>query len=233
MRKSSIASVLFSSTRQRLLSALLLNPHQPVYATELANRCDFRPSTLQRDLARFTEAGILRMSRSGNRAYYQANVECPVFPELRGLLIKTSGLVDVLRGTLDPLASGIEVAAVYGSMASGTETSRSDVDLLVIGSVKMIELSPLLEQATGQLRRQINPSLCTAGEFSRKARRSHFVQAVLGKPLLFVIGTKSDLERIAGGKSRGGGTDKARRNQGPARRRASQSFRRANQETVR
>jgi DNA-binding transcriptional ArsR family regulator len=210
MSKVSIVSVLFSGTRQRLLSALLLNPHQPVYAMELANRLGVRPSTLQRDLAKFTAAGILKMSRSGNRTYFQANEECPVFPELRSLLIKTAGLVDVLHGELAPLAAKIKVAAVYGSIATGTETSGSDIDLLIIGSAKMIELSPLLEHATGKLRRQINPTLYSLEEFSQKARSSHFVQSVLGKPLLFILGSKSDLETIAGRKPRRGGTDKPR-----------------------
>ena len=164
MRSISIANALFSGTQQKLLSALLLNSHQPIYATELANHFGVRPSTLQRDLAKYTQAGILKMSRSGNRTYFQANEECPVFPELRALLIKTSGLVDVLHGELAPLASKIKVAAVYGSIASGTETSGSDIDLLIIGSVKMIELSLPLAQATGTLRRQINPSLYTPGE---------------------------------------------------------------------
>jgi predicted nucleotidyltransferase len=211
MRKSSIANVLFSSTRQRLLSALLLNSHQPVYATELANHCGVRPSTLQRDLAKFTEAGILKMSRNGNRTYFQANEQCPVFPELRGLLIKTSGLVDVLRDELSPAGSKIKVVAVYGSIAGGTETSGSDIDLLVIGSVKMIELVPLLERVAGKLRRPVNPTLYTSGEFAEKARSSHFVQSVLGKPLLFVIGMKGDLETITGRKPRRGRTDKSHR----------------------
>jgi len=211
MRKLSIADALFSRTRQRLLAALLLNLPQPVYATELANRFGVRPSNLQRDLAKLTAAGILKMSRNGNRAYFQANEACPVFPELRGLLLKTSGLVDVLRGELAPLAAKINVAAVYGSMARGTETSGSDIDLLIIGSVKMIELVPLLERATEKLRRQINPTLYTPGEFSQKARRSHFVQSILGKPLLFVVGMKGDLEAITGRKSPRGGTNKSRR----------------------
>jgi predicted nucleotidyltransferase len=198
MRSITIANALFSGTQQRLLSALLLNSHRPVYATELANHLGVRPSTLQRDLAKYTKAGILKMTRSGNRAYFQANEECPVFPELRTLLIKTAGLVDVLRDELTPLASKIKVAAVYGSIASGTETSGSDIDVLIIGSVRMIELSPLLEKATGTLRRQINPSLYSPEEFSQKARNSHFVQSVLGKPLLFVLGTSRDLETIAG-----------------------------------
>jgi predicted nucleotidyltransferase len=211
MRKWSIANALFSGTQQKLLSALLLNSHESVYATELANRLSVRPSTLQRDLAKFTSAGILKSSRNGNRAYFQANAQCPVFPELRSLLIKTSGLADVLRDELGPLASNIKAAAIYGSIAIGTETSGSDIDLLVIGSVKMIELATALEPATATLRRQINPSLYTPDEFSRKARSSHFVQSVLGKPLLFVLGTRRDLEAITGRKSRGGGTDKPHR----------------------
>jgi DNA-binding transcriptional ArsR family regulator len=211
MRQSSIANALFSSTRQRLLSALLLNSRQPVYATELANHFGVSPSSLQRDLAKLTEAGILKMSRDGNRTYFQANEQCPVFPELRGLLIKTSGLVDVLHGVLAPLASKIKVAAVYGSIASGTETSGSDIDLLIIGSVKMIDLAPLLEQATGKLRWPINPTLYTPKEFSQKARSSHFIQSILGKPILFVIGMIGDLETITGRKSHRGGTHKSHR----------------------
>jgi predicted nucleotidyltransferase len=210
MRRVSVANVLFSGTQQRLLSALLLNSHQPMYATELADLFGVRPSTLQRDLAKYTQAGILKMSRSGNRAYFLANEECPVFPELRALMVKTSGLVGVLHGELARLASKIKVAAVYGSIASGTETSGSDIDLLVIGSAKMIELSPLLEQAAGKLRRQVNPTLYTSEEFAHKARNGHFVRSVLGKPLLFVLGTNSDLETITGRKSRGGGTNQPR-----------------------
>jgi len=173
-----------------------------VYATELANRLGVRPSTLQRDLAKFTEAGILKMSRSGNRVYFQANEECPVFPELRSLLNKTCGLVDVLRDELSPIASKIKVAAIYGSIASGTENSGSDVDLLIIGSAKMMELVPLFEQATGKLRRQINPSLYTSKEFSQKVHSSHFIKSMLGKPLLFVLGMSDDLEAITGRKQK-------------------------------
>ncbi len=233
MRIVTIADVLFSGTQQRLLSALFLQAPQPVYAAELASRLGLRPSTLQRDLARYTEAGILKMFRSGNRTYFQANEACPVFPELRSLLLKTCGLVEVLQVELAPLASRINAAVVYGSMAGGTETSVSDIDLLIIGSVKMIELSPLLEKATGKLGRQVNPSLYTLEEFSQKARRSHFLQSVLGKPLLFVIGTKGDLETIAGGKPRGAGSDQPGGNQRLAGGGASKSRQRANQEAVR
>jgi predicted nucleotidyltransferase len=198
MRNSAITDALFPRTRQRLLAALLLNPQKPSYAAELANHLGVRHSTLQRDLAKLTAAGILKVSRSGNRAYFQADEACPIFPELRSLLLKTAGLVDVLREQLAPLGARVNLAAVYGSMASGKETTGSDIDLLVIGSVTLMDLVPLLEHATEQLRRQVNPTIYTRDELSRKARDNRFVRSVLGKPLLFVIGNKRDLEAITG-----------------------------------
>ncbi len=105
----------------------------------------------------------------------------------------------------------IKFDVVYGSIASGMETSGSDIDFLIIGSVKMIEMAPLLDEATRKLRRPINPTLYTCGEFSQKACNSHFVQSILGKPLLFVIGMNGDLETITGRKSHRGGTDKSHR----------------------
>jgi len=207
MRKSPIASALFSRTQQRLLSALLLNSREPVYSAELARRFAVRPSTLQRDLSKLSLAGIINLSRSGNRVYYQANENCPVFPELRSLVLKTCGLVDFLHDELALFAGRIIVAAVYGSVASEMETSAGDIDLLVIGTVKMMDLVPMLERATGQLRRQVNPTIFTPDEFCQKARGSHFVRSVLGKPLQFVLGSRRDLEAITGRKPHHRGTD--------------------------
>lgn len=201
MRNSSIADALFPRTRQRLLAALLVKPQKPSYAAELAKRLGVRQSTLQRDLAKLTSAGILKMSRDGNRAYFQADESCPIFPELRLLLLKTAGLVDFLREQLTALNSRIKLAAVYGSIASGTETTESDVDLLIIGTVSLLDLVPLLEHATQELRRQVNPTIYAPEEFSLKARDSRFVRSVLGKPLLFVVGNQRDLETIHSGSS--------------------------------
>jgi hypothetical protein len=58
--------------------------------------------------------------------HYQANASAPIFEELRGLVLKTSGLVDVLRAALAPLAAEIDQAFVYGSVAKGKDTAKSD-----------------------------------------------------------------------------------------------------------
>jgi predicted nucleotidyltransferase len=203
MRHSVITDALFPRTRQRVLGVLLMNATRPWYAAELARHLGIRRSSLQRDLSRLTAAGLLKRSQNGNRVCFQADESSPVFPELRSLFLKTVGLVEVLREELLPLAKNIRVACVYGSITAGTEGPSSDVDLLIIGSISLMDLVPLLERMTQQLQRQVNPTLLSPEEFKQKVREGNrFLQSVLGKPVLFVIGTSDDLAAIAGRKAR-------------------------------
>jgi hypothetical protein len=112
MRRYSIAEALFPSTRRRLLAAMLLNSQKPWYAAELARHLKMPRTSLQRDLARLASSGVLKTSSAGNLAFFQPDEDCPVFSELRAIFLKTTGLIDVLREELSPLAARIKIAAV-------------------------------------------------------------------------------------------------------------------------
>ncbi|MGH7135344.1 MAG: nucleotidyltransferase domain-containing protein, partial [Pirellulales bacterium] len=137
--------------------------------------------------------------RQGRMAYYQANTDSPLFRELRGLVLKTSGLVDVLADAITPLARKLRTVFVYGSIATGGEQSDSDIDLMVIGNVSPIELAVRLRNARELLGREINPSVYTPAEFAKKrVAKDHFLTRVLDKPKLFVLGDDDELEKITG-----------------------------------
>jgi DNA-binding transcriptional ArsR family regulator len=190
----SALSALLPSTRIGLLTAMLMHPSKWWYLSELARHVETAASSLQRDLAALTEAGILERRQDGNRVYYRPNPECPLLPELQGLIAKTTGLVDVLREALDPLAKHIRVAFVYGSMARGEELASSDVDLLVVGTLGLKDLAPRLQQAAGKLGRPVNPTVYPPDEFAKKVASGHrFLRTVLDGKKLFVIGTSHDL----------------------------------------
>jgi predicted nucleotidyltransferase len=130
--------------------------------------------------------------------YYQANTESPVFPDLRGLLLKTAGLVDVLAGALKPLAAKLRLAFVYGSIASGQERSDSDIDLMVIGAVQPADLALPLRRAREVLGREINPTAYSSAEFDRRrATNDHFLTRVLAEPRLVVLGNGYELGKAA------------------------------------
>lgn len=199
MRNVRPIDALLPKTRQGILAATLLEPGKAWYASELARRMGVPSSSLQRELRDLEEAGILKTHREGRMAYYRANTDSPVFPELRGLILKTAGLVDVLAEAIEPLSRKLRVVFVYGSIAAGREDSASDIDLLVIGKVSPVDLAVPLRHARELLGRDINPSVYAPAEFAKKrAAGNHFLTRVLDKPKLFVLGDEDELEKIAG-----------------------------------
>ena len=200
MRKRQTLDVLLPKTRQGILAATLVQPEKAWYLSELARRMGVPSSSLQRELRDLSEVGILKIHRQGRMVYYQANTDSPVFPDLRGLLLKTAGLVDVLAQALKPLARKLQVAFVYGSIASGGEKHDSDIDLMVVGDVSPEELALPLRRARETLGREINPTVYTPAEFNKKrAANDPFLSQVLDKPKLFVLGNKDELGKVAGG----------------------------------
>jgi predicted nucleotidyltransferase len=197
MRKIKILDALMPRTRQGILAATLVQPDVQWFGSELARRLGVPPSSLQRELRELTTAEVLKSHRRGRMVYYQANKQSPIYPELRSLLLKTAGLVDVLAESLTPLASNVRIAFVYGSVASGAEQSDSDIDLMIVGELNPAELSIPLRQAREVLGRDVNPSVYTVKEFTAKrSRRDHFLTSVLDKPKLFVVGNKDELDQI-------------------------------------
>jgi predicted nucleotidyltransferase len=198
MRKTSILDSLFSGVRQGILAATLTRPDKWWYLSELANFIGTSPSSLQRELNALVQCGILEQRRDGRRVYFKAEARSPVFADLRGILEKTAGLVPTLQDLLQPFRNEILIAFIYGSIARKEEHASSDVDLMVIGSVGLAQLSPGLRDAEKRLGREINVTNYSVHEFRRKVQRhDHFVTRVLKSSIRFVIGERNDLEAIA------------------------------------
>lgn len=209
MRKSSPLDRLINRTTQGLLAATVLQPERSWYLSDLAKHLRRRPSSLQQPLAALVSAGVLSRRKEGNRVYYRADADCPFLPELQGLIAKTVGLVDVLRKALQPLGAKLRVAFIHGSVAQCRERSASDVDLIVIGSAGLSELSPGLEAAEERLGRPVNASVFSPREFAAKlAAGDHFLRSVLDNEKLFIVGAPHDLEEAARRKPRRGPQDK-------------------------
>jgi len=200
MRNLRTLDALLPKTRQGILAATLVQPEKAWYVSELARRLGVPSSSLQRELHDLSEAGILKVHRQGRMMYYQANRDSPIFPDLRGLLLKTAGLVDVLAQALKPLAEKVQTAFVYGSIAAGAEESDSDIDLMVVGEVSPPDLALPLRRARELVGREINPTVYTPAEYDRKlAVNDSFLRQVLDKPRLFVLGNNDELGKVAGG----------------------------------
>jgi len=193
-----LSSVLFGKTRQAVLALFYSHPDESFYLRQVVRAIGMGQGAVQRELKQLTDAGIIEKSKLGRQVYYRANIKCPIFPELQGLIIKTAGLVDVLCDALGPLLEKIKVAFVYGSFAKSSANSRSDVDMMVIGSCSFGDVVDAIHICQDKLAREINPSVYPVDEFRKKvAAKHHFIKTVLNSPKIFLIGTEDELGRLA------------------------------------
>lgn len=182
--------MLFFGVQRRVLGLLFGQPGQAFHGNDIVARTASGRGAVRRELDRLTAAGLLTMTPVGNQKRYQANPDSPIFAELRAIVSKTFGVADEIRGALAGLADRIGLAFVYGSVAKQTDTSRSDVDLLIVSNaLGYQDLLAALERCEARIGRKINPTVLGVREFARaRAERDGFVNRVLRQPVIALIG---------------------------------------------
>ncbi len=189
--------LLFPATRRELLVLFFGQANREFYFRELIRLTDKGLGAVQRELANLVLSGVVVREDRQGRSYYRANVESPIFGELRSLIIKTEGLVDVIKEALRKIEK-IRVAFIYGSIARGEETAQSDVDIAIIGDCTLQEVVAALSVSQDKIGRELNPTVYPAGEFRRKAKkRHHFVRSLIDGDKIVVIGSPHELKGVA------------------------------------
>lgn len=191
------ASVLFGSTRRRLLAWLFGHPDEAFYLRQLARQIGAGQGAVQRELGLLAGAGLVRRTAQGRQVYFEINRDSPIFPELQAIFLKTAGLADVLRAALAKVDGGIQVAFVFGSAARSALRPDSDIDVLVVGDVTFSAVATALAAAQERLGRDVNPTLYSPAEFREKVRAGHhFLTSVLDEPRVFLIGGPNELGEL-------------------------------------
>ena len=192
-----VSEALFGQTKRRVLALLFGRPESAFYLREIARETGSGTGAVQRELAQLVAAGLVRRARQGLHVYFSADPASPVYSEMRSLLAKTAGVADALRAALAelPKKSKILVAFIYGSIATGRQTSASDVDLMIIGRVELADLLPTLRPLQERLGREVNPTIYRPEELTEP--RS-FVRRVLDGPKIMLVGTEDDIAKLAG-----------------------------------
>jgi predicted nucleotidyltransferase len=195
LASSPMADALFPKVRQRVLAVLFGNPGRSFYVNEVIAQAQSGTGAVQRELLALSEAGLITMTRQGNQKHYQANAAAPVFSELRSLVLKTTGLVDVLKIALASLIPQIELAFVYGSVAKQQDTAQSDIDVMIVSaSLGYADVFGALESAATTLGRKVNPTLYAPTEIAKRIILDNsFVTRVLQQPKIWLIGNEEQL----------------------------------------
>jgi predicted nucleotidyltransferase len=192
-----LALLFHSEVRAELLRLMFGVRQKEMYRAEIISHTPFAQGSVEEELQKLVDLELLTTVKDGNRRYYSANRQHPIYPELHGIVVKTSGLRDLLAEAL--AKKKISFAFVFGSIAAEGERAESDLDLMIIGAVTHREVASALRRATERIGREINPHFFDPAEFSRRvAAENHFLSDVMAKPKLFIIGDEDEFTELAG-----------------------------------
>jgi predicted nucleotidyltransferase len=192
---SLLAELLSSRARAEVLRILFGVSGGEVHLREIVRRSGMAVGTMRSELKKLQRLDVVSVRRDGNRLYYSANAGHPLYRELHGLVLKTTGLVEILQRRLE--GPGIQVAFVYGSIAQGREKAGSDVDLFVVAAGGLRALTAKLAGVAEELGREVNPFLVNPEEYRRRLQeKDHFLMRVLASPKMFVVGGGDELEAV-------------------------------------
>ncbi len=188
---------LFSSkARVEILKLFIFNPQDRFYQRQISLQSKQPIRAVQREVEKLEKIGLIKKSATGNRIYYGVNRSCPIYGELKGIIFKTSGIAIVLKTEL-ARSKNIVSAFIYGSYAEDKEGPSSDIDLMIIGNISSREISKILSGSKIELSREINYATFNPEEFIAKVRgRDHFLNTVLKRKKIFIIGSESELKRL-------------------------------------
>jgi predicted nucleotidyltransferase len=191
-----LSEILSSGTRAEVFRLLFDGSRTELHVREIERQSGFSDRTVRDELGKLLKLDLVIKRKAGNRVYYRANQSHPLYPEIVRIVIKTVGLVDVLRDALSH--EKVALAFVFGSIASGEETGGSDVDLMIIGDITLREVSRLLAEKGAELGREISPVVMNPEEFkTRLGSKETFISRIVSGPKLFIIGKNEDVERLA------------------------------------
>jgi len=194
---STLAQLVCSRVRAEIFRVLFGLRGGELHLREIQRQTGFAIGTVRQDIEKLVELGILTRRKDGNRVYYAANEQHPLCADIRQLVLKTVGLADVLGSALE--SDCIRCAFVFGSVANGTATAESDIDLMVIGDIGLRKVSALLSGLSSRMGREINPHVMSPAEFNRRIHdKDHFLTSVLASPRILVVGSEHDLEAVGG-----------------------------------
>ena len=186
-----LAQILSSQVRAEIFRLLFNGNKTAIHLRDLQRKSQLSIGTIQKEIGHLKELDLVIPERDGNRLYYTANTNHPLYTDICGLVEKTSGIVEKLKDVLGKIKE-VECAFIFGSLAKGEEKSHSDIDLIIIGDVGQRVLSSKFKEVTEQTEREINPHIYSMKSWKGKLKKKdHFIKTILNDKKIFLIGDKN------------------------------------------
>lgn len=189
-----LEDIIISRVRVKILTLFLTHPGAIFHVRDIVRKVSEEINAVRRELAHMEKAGMVSKEQRANRLLYTMRRDYPLYFELLELVGKTSGL------GLDIIKHKAKLGKIKFTMLSGRylrglpRKSTNDIDLLVVGTVVLPELSQLVKAEEVRRSREINYTVMTEDEYSfRKRRRDPFILSILEGSRVLILGDEEEL----------------------------------------
>jgi len=190
-----LAELFKSKTRAELFRIFFGSNSDEFHLREVERQSGVTIGSVRKETEKLVELAILTRRTDGNRTYFRANQDHPLFNVFRELVLRTVGAAGLLQRVFAD--EKVDFLFIFGSVAAGEEKPNSDIDLFVVGEISLRNVSRLLKEPAEKIGREINPHIMSPAEFiKRKIEKDHFVTSVLESPILMIIGNEHDLKKL-------------------------------------
>lgn len=163
-----LEALITSKTRIKLLLKFFLNSNQSDYLRNLESEFGDSTNSIRQELNKLEAAGLLQSSSRGNKKYFNANIKHPLFPEINSLLMKFTGLDQLISEVINKLGDLKEVYLI-GDLSKGIESEL--IDLVFVGNIDRDYLNKLVEKAEKHIKKKIRYILLSLEEFKSKKEK--------------------------------------------------------------
>ncbi|MCF8427086.1 MAG: ArsR family transcriptional regulator [Bacteroidia bacterium] len=158
-------ALITSKTRIKLLLKFFLNSSKQDYLRNLESELGDNTNSIRLELNKLEAAGLLKSFSQGNKKIFQSNTEHPLFGDINSILMKITGLDQLISRVLNNVG---ELNEVYltGDLAQGNDSEL--IDLILVGDINREYFSELVIKAEKYIQKKIRFVVFQPQEFRDK-----------------------------------------------------------------
>jgi len=196
-RTSSLSHFFTNQTLIDVFLFFLLHPHEPTYLAQIVNSTGKALIQVQRTLKRLVEIGLIQKTIQHKRIYYQPDLKHVAYDDIKNLVIKAKIFSDIFKDDVECLKNKVIYGFIYGSVAKGTNSPQSDIDILLIGNLSYGDTGSFIFNLGRELVQEVNVVIFTPHEFLKGIKKENsFISNILQEPKIWIFGDKSEFEKI-------------------------------------
>ncbi len=187
------SDLITSKTRVKILTLFLENSSEMYHVREIVRRVEEEINAVRRELIHLEKKGLLTREPRVNRVYYYLDKSYPFYNDLLMIHSKMKGIgADIIKNRIK--LGKIKFAMLSGKFARGIRENPEEVDLLLVGTVVVPELSLIVRAEEARRKTEINYTVMSEEEFSfRKKRRDPFITGIIYGSRVMLIGDEEAL----------------------------------------